>query len=257
MRIQKIISSIWKQSIEEFLIYRATSLITFILAVVFLLIELFVGDIYFSNSENANWTRNQYFILITFMNSTTYIYNFFFVIGHENLVEDILEGELDYNLIRPVYSYWYSIGTHLDIPSIFNLILSLGLLGYYLALENVGIIGYAIMLINLILTAFLIFLLNQLAVTLSFWVDGLTSLFGMIEDLISYASRPKQIFPMIIQQIFTFVIPVLLASNLPVEMIFHKHNYWLLGYFIMIDILLYYTSKLLWNKGIKHYSSAN
>ncbi|MCT7781046.1 MAG: ABC transporter permease, partial [Lactobacillus iners] len=55
MRIQKIISSIWKQSIEEFLIYRATSLITFILAVVFLLIELFVGDIYFSNSENANW----------------------------------------------------------------------------------------------------------------------------------------------------------------------------------------------------------
>lgn len=47
MRIQKIISSIWKQSIEEFLIYRATSLITFILAVVFLLIELFVGDIYF------------------------------------------------------------------------------------------------------------------------------------------------------------------------------------------------------------------
>lgn len=68
MRIQKIISSIWKQSIEEFLIYRATSLITFILAVVFLLIELFVGDIYFSNSENVNWTRNQYFILITFMN---------------------------------------------------------------------------------------------------------------------------------------------------------------------------------------------
>ena len=112
MRIQKIISSIWKQSIEEFLIYRATSLITFILAVVFLLIELFVGDIYFSNSENVNWTRNQYFILITFMNSATYIYNFFFVIGHENLVEDILEGELDYNLIRPVYSYWYSIGTH-------------------------------------------------------------------------------------------------------------------------------------------------
>ncbi|MCT7693491.1 MAG: ABC-2 family transporter protein, partial [Lactobacillus iners] len=37
----------------------------------------------------------------------------------------------------------------------------------------------------------------------------------------------------------------------------HKHNYWLLGYFIMIDILLYYISKLFWNKGIKHYSSAN
>ena len=48
------IKAIWQQSLEEFLIYRGTSIITFILAAVFLLIELFTGKVYFSQIGRAS-----------------------------------------------------------------------------------------------------------------------------------------------------------------------------------------------------------
>jgi ABC-type uncharacterized transport system permease subunit len=53
------IKAIWRQSLAEFMIYRGTSIITFLLATVFLLIELFAGQVYFSQRENlAGWTAN-------------------------------------------------------------------------------------------------------------------------------------------------------------------------------------------------------
>lgn len=114
------IKAIWQQSLEEFLIYRGTSIITFILAAVFLLIELFTGKVYFSQGENlAGWTANRYFIMISFMNSAVYLYNLFFILGHESLGDDILEGNLDYLLVRPSSSYWLAVGRSLDVPSFF------------------------------------------------------------------------------------------------------------------------------------------
>ena len=133
------IKAIWQQSLEEFLIYRGTSIITFILAAVFLLIELFTGKVYFSQGENlAGWTANRYFIMISFMNSAVYLYNLFFILGHESLGDDILEGNLDYLLVRPSSSYWLAVGRSLDVPSFFNLLLSGGLLVHYLCVEKAG-----------------------------------------------------------------------------------------------------------------------
>ena len=253
----RTIKAIWRQSLAEFMIYRGTSIITFVLATVFLLIELFTGQIYFSQRENlAGWTANRYFIMISFMNSATYLYNLFFILGHEGLGEDILEGNLDYLLVRPSSSYWLAVGRSLDIPSFFNLLLSLGLLAYYLIREGASF--GQIMLINcmIVLPAALIFILNQLCLTLLFWFEGLTALGGIVEDLVSLAGRPKQIFPRVIQQLFTWIIPLLLVSNLPVD--------WLLGrgkslliYLLAFLTILYWLSVKFWQWGLRHYSSAN
>ncbi|WP_259276099.1 ABC-2 family transporter protein [Lactobacillus delbrueckii] len=177
------IKAIWRQSLAEFMIYRGTSIITFLLATVFLLIELLAGQVYFSQRENlAGWTANRYYVMISFMNSATYLYNLFFILGHEGLGEDILEGNLDYLLVRPSSSYWLAVGRSLDIPSFFNLLLSLGLLAYYLTREGASF--GQIMLINcmIVLPAALIFILNQLCLTLLFWFEGLTALGGIVED---------------------------------------------------------------------------
>ena len=250
------IKAIWQQSLEEFLIYRGTSIITFILAAVFLLIELFTGKVYFSQGENlAGWTANRYFIMISFMNSAVYLYNLFFILGHESLGDDILEGNLDYLLVRPSSSYWLAVGRSLDVPSFFNLLLSGGLLVHYLCVERAG--GEAALVAGMVvLTAFLIFLLNQLCLTLLFWFEGLTALGGIVEDLVSLAARPKPIFPRIIQQLFTWLIPLLLVSNLPVDWL-SGHGGWLLLYLLVFLPLLYWLSFKFWQRGLRHYSSAN
>lgn len=252
-----ITKAILKNSIEEFFIYRSTSIITFILALVFLIIELITGTIYFSNERMVNgWTENDYFILITFTNSASYIYNIFFILGHESLSENILDGNLDYYFTRPVSSYWLIAGGSIDIPSIFNFIISFFLLITFLHKDKVTVYQLAIIIFLLISAAFMIFLLNQICLTLLFWFNGLTELGGIVEDFISYASRPKSIFPKLIQKLFTFVIPILLMTNISNEYLKYGITSYTIYYFVFL-IMLFLVSKALWKKGIKRYASAN
>ena len=65
----------------------------------------------------------------------------------------------------------------------------------------------------ILVTAFFIFVLNQIFLSFLFWFNGVSELGGIIEDLFSFASRPKKIFPRIIQNIF-FLFRVLLATNI-------------------------------------------
>ena len=77
-----------------------------------------------------------------------------------------------------------------------------------------------------------------------------------MEDSISIASRPMQIFPRIIQNIFTFVIPILLVTNVPI-MILKGQKSVIIIYYLVFVLLAYFGSKLMWKKGLTRYSSAN
>lgn len=258
MRKKNVVLSIWQQSIEQFLIYRTTSVITFALAVIFLLIQLYIGNFYFAGiSSVAGWTKNQYFILITFTNSATYLYNIFFIIGHENFSDAILQGDLDYSLVRPVSSYWYVVGTNIDIPSIFNFFLSFALLVKYLHIEKASLDQLVLIIVELIMSSITIFLINQICISVTFWINGLTALYGAVEDMISFATHPRQIFPKIVQYIFTFLIPILLVTNIPVEVVIGRVSWTYLLYFGIIIAILYVISILMWKYGTKKYSSVN
>ncbi|MCF1783300.1 ABC-2 family transporter protein [Lactobacillus mulieris] len=256
---QNILISIWKQSLKQFLIYRSTSLITFLLALIFLVIQLLIGDVYFGEGIKINgWSKEEYFILITFCYSAEYLYNFFFVLGHENMSEAILNGELDYALIRPISSYWYIVGTNLDIPSFFNFLVSYGLLLHYLSAVHTSWLVVIEIFFYLLCAALFLFFINQICICLTFWFDGLTAVYGMIEDLWDFASRPKTIFPRAIQNLFIFIFPVLIATNLPLAFAIQHH--WgseMVIYFLFSLIVLYFISKIVWEKGLKHYASSN
>ncbi|BDR56278.1 ABC-2 family transporter protein [Xylocopilactobacillus apis] len=254
----KILKSAWKLSFQEFLVYKTTSILTFILAALFFSIEIIVGMIYFSVESNLNgWTRSDYLLLISSITTITYIYNIFFIVGHENLSEDILEGNLDYLFLRPVSSYWYSALSHLDIPSCFNLVIS-GVMSVSIIIsKRFNWVEILLYLLTIFLGTCFVFLMNQIAVTFSFWFEGFTALGGIVENTINLLSRPLSIFPQIIQTIFTYIFPVLLVTNMPVIIFKGKHNYYLLIYLLIYNLLMYVLSRKLWTLGVKRYSSAN
>lgn len=102
----------------------------------------------------------------------------------------------------------------------------------------------------------IIFILNQICLTLLFWFNGLVELGGVIEDLFSFASRPKRIFPKVIQNIFTFILPILLATNVTNEFLRYGINLYLI-YYLFSVVILYIISKFLWRLGVRKYVSAN
>ncbi|WP_370648951.1 ABC-2 family transporter protein [uncultured Lactobacillus sp.] len=84
----------------------------------------------------------------------------------------------------------------------------------------------------------------------NFWLAKASSLNGVIEDLTSMLSRPKVFFPSIIQLVFTFVIPVLTVTNIPVEIIKGDGGVKELVYFSIACVALYYLSRYEWRQSL-------
>ncbi|MCK8607258.1 ABC-2 family transporter protein [Apilactobacillus ozensis] len=254
----KFLRLAWRLSLQEFLAYRTTSILTFILATMFFSVEIITGLVYFSMENSVNgWQQVDYLLLVTTISNIVYLYNIFFIIGHENLSMKILGGQLDYDLIRPMNSYWYIVTNCIDIPSIFNLIISLVVSAFLLIQEHVHLLDIFVYILSIILGVGFIFLANQIAVSLSFWLDGFSALGGIIENTVNLFSLPMQIFPQIIQMIFTTIVPILLVTNLPVLLIQHAGSWNYLIYIIIFEVMLFYISKLVWRAGTKRYLSAN
>lgn len=256
--MMRVLSCAWDKSLKQFMIYRATGWLTFLLAIIFYAIEYVAGYVYFSSNTSVNgWDRTDYLVLVTGVSVMVSAYNFIFILGHEELSELIVDGGLDSLLLKPLDPYWSVMLVGFDMPSLIELVVTTAVFIYLLQNYTLGIIKVFMIIWALIMGVMMIFLLNRICICFNFWLAKASSLGGVIEDLTSMLSRPKVFFPTIIQLVFTFVVPVLTVTNMPVEIIKGDGSVKELVYFSIACVALYYLSRYEWDQGMKNYYSAN
>ncbi len=111
--------------------------------------------------------------------------------------------------------------------------------------------------ISIILATYFVFLLNQYAVSISFWKDKSSKLLAVPEYLLDFSSRPISVYPSGIQILLVWVLPILLAINLPVLIIKGETNTMLILWLFIINIVGTFLALIIWNKGTERYNSAN
>ncbi|MCR1900850.1 ABC transporter permease [Ligilactobacillus apodemi] len=216
----RLLRCTWNKSFKQFMIYRTTGWLTFWLALVFYVIEYVSGYVYFSANISVNgWNRSDYLLLVTGVALMVALYNFIFILGHETLSYLIISGELDRLLIRPLDPYWSLVLSGFDLPSLLELLVTMVIFLYLLQRYTLGIMRILMLVVTLFLGVMMIFLLNRICICLNFWLTKANALGGIVEDLTSMLSRPRVFFPLFIQLFFTFVVPILTVTNLPVEII--------------------------------------
>lgn len=122
---------------------------------------------------------------------------------------------------------------------------------------KVSIFAILLYIISILLTTYLLFLLNHFVVCVSFWIEKSSSIQGIPEYLTEFASRSLTIYPNVVRFIFTWVVPILVGVNLPVLII--KGEQW--GMYVIaiviFNIIGTIFAKIIWEKGIRRYVSAN
>lgn len=249
------------QSMKEFLTYRMTSFFVILFGFMFTAIDIFSVEIYYQFDNSINGvSQNDYITIILSLSTVTYTYLFLFIAAHESLSDDIIQGNLDYTLLRPLNSFLYYALRQLDFPSLINLIVYLPATVFYLIKYHFNWIEWIwIILVYIVGVAFL-FSINQIVVEFAFWKDNLNSIKAFPEDLNDSAKRPARFFPKILRIILTNFLPILAISN--VAILVRKSL--ILGFIplscvslIVSTMLLFAISYFVWEKGIKHYFSAN
>lgn len=249
-----------RRSLSQMMVYRLSATFVVIFGSLFAVAEVVSLLIFYQYTPDiAGWDFYAFLALIATYGFIQHIYQFFFVLSHEELMDKIIEGELDYDLIRPVDSQVLCSLRNLDYPSLINLIVPTSLLIYcwpHLKLEFTlsTLLAYTILLICGVA---LYYLLTQFFVCMAFWVDRPRKLAGVTEYLFDLASRPRAVYPRAMQLFLTFVLPVLTAVNTPVDLLRGEFNTTgflaLLGFLLVIVIIV----RIQWVLGTRRYSSAS
>ncbi|GAT90565.1 ABC-2 family transporter protein [Apilactobacillus kunkeei] len=244
------------QSLKEFLTYRVTSFLVVVFGFMFTIIELISVGIYYQYDYSIKGiSYNDYLTIILSLSSVIYTYLFLFIAAHESLSDDIMKGNLDYTLIRPLNSFLYYSLRQLDFPSLINLIVYLPLTVFYLMKYNFTFIEWIWMFIVYIFGVLFLFSINQIVVEMSFWKDNLSAIKGIPEDIVDSAKRPARFFPRSIRIILTNFLPILAISNGAI--LVKQSKFMGIISLILMSIIFALISYWLWKKGLKRYFSAN
>lgn len=254
----KLYKRLVSQSIQENLSYKTTSLIVMLFSVLFFIIEIIVGMVLFDNTATlGGWSRTSYFLLISTATLINSLYQFLFIVAHENLAENIIEGALDYTFLRPVNSFYYYAFNRIDLPSLINTVLSIGVIIYFVQDLNASPLHILLYSFAIMLAVWFLFLINQCVVTLSFWIEKSSKLLAFPEYLADVASKPYTIYPKKIVFLFTWVVPFFIAFNYPVLILRNELRMNELMYFGIFILIFHLGTIFLWKSGIKKYQSSN
>lgn len=250
----------FKISIKKFLIYRTTSLLILVFSTFFLITELLSIEILYTLvNEIGGYSREKMIILLSLTNIITSLYEFIFIDQHEELAYQIIDGELDYTLLRPVNSLLASSVKSFDLASLFNLIIPIILMKVALGNEEIvlnltKIIATIIFIANGVIQYYLI---NQLIANFSFKLEKSNKLMGISEYFVDFATKPRSIFPSPIQFVFKYIIPMFLISQLPLDILYGDVTLKDTIFSIVYTAVLFALTSYTWKRAVSYYQSAS
>jgi len=261
VRYAGIYAALWKNSVTRETMFKGNFLLWIVVEVIWFALQLsFIGVIYLHTDSIGSWTKWQVVLLVGASHFIQQIYQAFFLINCVNLSELVRNGKLDFLLMLPVNTRFVVSLRQVDLGGFVNagsavavmiyasrqlhLSPSIAQLGGFLALCLVGI--------------FIHYCLMFMLATVSFWTVRAQGIVYGYYNLFNIARLPDEAFRGVFKAVFTFVLPVLLVSNVPVRVLTDTldSKAWLL---VLLGMALAcaLASAWVWRTSLRRYASAS
>lgn len=171
----------------------------------------------------------------------------------------INRGDLDYYLTKPVSSLFFLSVRDFAANSFVNLIIASTIMIYFLIqypgpLTTGRVLGFFSLIV---VGTFLYYLVHLLFLLCVFWTQsprGFGDLFFTVEKVME---RPDGIFQGVLRKVFLFVLPFSLMASFPARFLFDENPLSVLLTVISVTSIFFCIVSVVWNKGLKSYSSAS
>lgn len=175
------------------------------------------------------------------------------------LWQSVSKGDLDFHLVRPVSPFFVTVFKDFNLPSAFNLIFVLGIVGWSMLQNWQDITAF-----NLILFAgftacglILSFILRFLITVPVFWVPSGEGWFQAYFSL-TYLSRiPDTILNGWVRRLLLTFLPFALFASLPTRALFEGASLSSVALTILVVIFFIHLASILWRHGLQSYGSAS
>ncbi len=220
---------------------------------------VFISVIYVQANGIVGWSMWQMVVLAGTNHVITQLFEALFYDNCIRLTDQIRQGDLDFNLIKPINSQFLVSLRYTDYSSIANSTVGVGIIFY--ALNKMGTtvsFGEALLFAALIVNSVIIY--YSILFTLSvwtFWIGRSSNLMELYWQFGQFSRYPGDIYPWLLRHFLLLVIPMLVVSNFPAGVLLNKLASGSIFYGFAIGLFFFTFTVWIWNKGLQRYRSAS
>jgi ABC-2 type transport system permease protein len=260
-RYASIYLALVKNSVAREMAFKSNFLLWIVVELLWFAMQLsFISVLYLHTEAIGSWTKWEVVLLIGASNFIQQIFHALVLINLANLSELVRTGKLDFLLLLPVNTRFIVSLRQVDLGSCVNAACAAAVMIYaatqlhlqptflqlagFLALCGVGVIvHYSLML---------------LLAAVCFWTVKVQGIVWGYYNLFNIARLPDEAFRGMFKVVFTFALPMLLVSNVPVRLLADKLTSptpILLLLAVAVGCIV--VSELGWRASLRRYTSAS
>ncbi len=254
-------AALWRNSVIREMSFKVSFLMWIVVEALWFVLQLsFIGVLYLHTESIGSWTKWQVVALVGTSHLIQQLFTALFLTNLTALSEHIRTGKLDFMLLLPVNTRFLVSFRQVDLGGFISAAGALGVIGYALhRLSHTPGVAQVAGFFLLVLVGILIhYSLMLMLSASSFWTVRAQGIVWGYYNLFNIARLPDEAFRGPFKAVFTFVLPMLLVSNVPVKLLVDKlGSPFEILLLVALAAIIFGASELLWRTALKRYTSAS
>ncbi|HEU4745822.1 MAG TPA: ABC-2 family transporter protein [Anaerolineales bacterium] len=260
MNTLKLLSAFLKVNIQMSLAYRADTVVNILLNLMWLGWELLSLGIIFSNTETiGGWDFGE---LIALLGVFRLVHTLMIALiwpNTEKFNQSIRDGSMDYTLLQPINSMFLVTFSRITVWRAWDLILAAVLIvvGVNMSGDTTTALDILTFILLTVSGGIVIYSLWIVLIALTFWFTKFDNNVTILQALLDAGRYPVTVYPVWLRILVTFVIPIAVATTIPLQGLRGDLTPSRVLMFVAIGIISFLIASQVWKRGLKQYSGAS
>ena len=256
----RLIKTFLKINIQMSLAYRADTVINILINIMWLGWELLSLNIIFSNTKTlGGWGPGELIALLGVFRFLNMMMAGLLWPATEKFNASVRDGSLDYTLLQPANSLFLVSFSRITIWRVWDLFLAIVLI--VVGINWSGDIATPLSILFFVLLilsgSLVIYSLWVVLIALTFWFTKFDNNVTILQALLDSGRYPSTIYPSWLRMIVTFIIPIAVATTVPLQALRGELGIQQVSLFLLVGAASFLFASQLWKFGIRRYSGAS
>ena len=260
MHTFKLLSAFFKVNVQMALAYRADTIVNILLNLMWLGWELLSLNIIFSNTTSlGGWGLGELIALLGVFRLVNTMMIALIWPNTEKFNQSIRDGSMDYTILQPVNTMFLVTFSRITVWRIWDLLLAIVLIVIGINMSGDTVTPLQILTFILLATSgmIVIYSLWIVLIALTFWFTKFDNNVTILHALLDAGRYPATVYPAWLQVIVTFIIPIAVATTIPLQALRGALSLNQVVLYFFIGIISFLVASRVWKVGLKQYSSAS
>jgi ABC-2 type transport system permease protein len=256
----KLLGTLVKINIQQELAYRTNTMVSILLSLMWLGWELLSLRIIFSNTDTlGGWGPGELIALLGVFRLVNMLMAALIWPNTEKFNAGMRDGTLDYTLLQPANSLFLISFSRIVVWRVWDLVLGVILIVVGIRMSGGGATPLHLLSFVLLVAsgAAIIYSLWIVMMAFTFWFVKFDNNVTILQALLDAGRFPATVYPPWLRLIVTFVVPIAVATTVPVQALRGDLAGWQVLLFLGVGAASMLVAARVWKAGVRRYSGAS